>query len=203
MQRSAGERRAVVRITKDIFRSQVEYSGDCVHLSRMRSRFSIFTLGLVLIVGLGFFFFSSEARSEIAPAWSLDDLQGKPVKLSDFKGKIVVLNFWATWCPPCVAEIPDFIEIEKEYRGKGVAVVGVSIDSLQPSEVAVFVKKAGINYPIVMSTDEVTTKYGADDGVPITLIIRPDGTIADKHLGIVTKDYLEGHIQKLLSAGAH
>jgi len=153
-----------------------------------------------MFVGLGFLFLSNHARSETAPDWSLKDLDGKAINLSDFKGKIVILNFWATWCPPCRAEIPDFIDVAKQYQGKGVIIVGLSVDSIQPSEVAAFAKKAGINYPIVMSTDDLAQKYGAAEAIPVTCIIAPDGSIADKQVGMVSKDYLESNIKKLLPA---
>jgi cytochrome c biogenesis protein CcmG/thiol:disulfide interchange protein DsbE len=168
----------------------------------MHVRSSVFASLAVLLVGFSLLFFSAEAKDAAAPNWSLKDLDGKTVKLSDFKGQVLILNFWATWCPPCVAEIPDFIEVEKEYHGKGVAVVGISIDSIQPSEVAAFAKKRGINYPVLMSTDEVAAAYGADQAVPITVVIKPDGTIADKQQGMVSKSYLENQIAKLLPAAA-
>ena len=164
----------------------------------MRYRFSIFTSPMILVAGLGFFLLSCNARSEIAPAWSLKDLDGKTVQLSDFKGKVVILNFWATWCPPCVAEIPDFITVQKEYGDKGVVVIGLSVDSVQPSEVAAFVKKAGINYPIVMCTDKIADAYKTEEGVPWTFFVAPDGKLAATHQGGVDKSYLEGYIQKLL-----
>jgi len=168
----------------------------------MQTRRSLVPLFVALVSGLGFFISSCEARSETAPDWSLKDLDGKTVKLSDFKGKVIVLNFWATWCPPCRAEIPDFIDLEKEYASKGVAVIGLSLDSIQPSEVAAFAKNNGINYPIVMSTDEVAQKYGVSEGIPVTCIIGPDGKIADTHLGMVKKSYLEDWIKKFLPAVA-
>lgn len=155
-----------------------------------------------MIVGLGFFLSSCEARSESAPGWSLKDLSSKTVKLSDFKGKIVVLNFWATWCPPCVAEIPDFIDFEKKYQDKNVVVIGLSLDAIQPSAVAAFAKKNGMNYPIVMATSEVAEAYGADNGIPLTLFVAPDGTVAAKMLGIASPAYLEKNVQKLMRAGA-
>jgi len=122
------------------------------------------------------------------------------IHMADFKGKIVVLNFWATWCPPCRAEIPDFINLQKEYEGKGVIIIGLSLDSAAPSEVVAFAKKAGINYPIVMSTDEIAQQYGVKEGIPVTTIVGPDGAIVDSHLGKVEKGYLEAQVKKLLPA---
>ena len=89
-----------------------------------------------------------------APAWKLNGLDGKAVQSSDFKGKVVVFNFWATWCPPCVKEIPDFIEVQKEFKEKGVVFIGVSVDrpaaeKKTTAKVKAFVEKMKINYPIV------------------------------------------------------
>jgi len=180
------------------FRNVIGINQLQLHLTCMRSRYSLIASIALLLVGMGFLFLATQARAEMAPPWSLQDLNGKTVKLSDFKGKVLVMNFWATWCPPCRAEIPDFIEIAKEYHGKGVAIIGISMDSVQPSEVATFVKKAGINYPIVMGTDDVANKYGAVEAIPVTVIIAPDGTIVAQQVGMVDKDYLEGYIKKLL-----
>ena len=170
----------------------------CVHLICMRARSFLHAFFTVLIVAIGFLVCSSQVQAETATPWSLKDLDGKTVNLSDFKGKIVVLNFWATWCPPCRREIPDFVSLQKEYQGKGVVIIGLSVDSAQPSEVAAFVKKVGINYPIVMSSDEIAQKYGAGEGIPVTCFIAPDGTIASSQLGMVDKDYLETQVKKLL-----
>lgn len=164
----------------------------------MRTRLPVFAFFAILFVGVSFFFLSGEARSETAPGWSLPDLNGKMVKLSDFKGKVVVLNFWATYCPPCIAEIPDFIEVQKEFRGQPVAIIGVSLDSVQPSEVAAFVKKQDINYTILIGTEEVGDKYSPNSIIPVTFIIKPDGKVADKQEGAVSKAYLESHIKELL-----
>jgi len=166
----------------------------------MRARYSFYAFFTVIIAVLVFSLCASHAQAETAAPWSLKNLDGKTVSLSDFKGKIVILNFWATWCPPCRAEIPDFINLQKEYESKGVAIIGLSLDSIQPSEVAAFVKKQGINYPIVMGTDDVAQKYGVSEGIPVTCIIAPDGTIIDKHLGMVDNAYLEAQVKKLLSA---
>jgi peroxiredoxin len=142
---------------------------------------------------------SAPAASSAAPAWTLKDLNGKSVSLSDFKGKVVVLDFWATWCPPCREEIPHFIELQNEFKDKGVTVVGVSLDSTGPADVAQFVKANGMNYPIVMGDEQTATAYGADQGIPTTVVIDGRGNIVATHLGLADKDTFESDIKKALA----
>ena len=139
-------------------------------------------------------------RADPAPNWDLKDLSGKSVKLSDFKGKVVVLDFWATWCPPCRAEIPDFIDLQKQYQSKGFTVVGVSIDQGGTAAVAPFVKSHNINYPIVMGDESVVHQYGDVEAIPTTFIIDPKGNIAGMHQGQTPKSVFEAEIKKLLPA---
>jgi len=134
-----------------------------------------------------------------APAWTLKDLDGKTVSLADFKGKVVVLDFWATWCPPCRAEIPHFIELQNELKDKGVTIVGVSLDSTGPADVAQFAKTNGMNYPIVMGDEKTATAYGADQGIPTTVVIDGKGNIVATHLGLTDKDTFESDIKKALA----
>ncbi len=164
----------------------------------MRERLSLHAF--LTVLAFSFLIGAGHVRAEKATPWTLKDVDGKTVNLSDYKGKIVVLNFWATWCPPCRAEIPDFTSLQKEYQGKGVVIIGLSVDTVQPSEVATFAKKQGMNYPIVMSTDEIAQKYGAADAIPVTIFIAPDGTIASTQVGMVDKDYLEKQVKALLPA---
>ena len=141
-------------------------------------------------------------RADPAPNWDLKDLSGKSVKLSDFKGKVVVLDFWATWCPPCRAEIPNFVDLEAKYKDKGLAIVGISLDQGGPGVVASFVKAQKINYPIVMGDDNVSHLYGDIQAIPTTFIIDPKGNIVGSHQGFTEKSVFEDEIKKLLPVPA-
>ena len=110
-----------------------------------------------------------------------------------------MLDFWATWCPPCRAEIPHFIELQNELKDKGVTIVGVSLDSTGPADVAQFAKTNGMNYPIVMGDEKTATAYGADQGIPTTVVIDGKGNIVATHLGLTDKDTFESDIKKALA----
>jgi cytochrome c biogenesis protein CcmG, thiol:disulfide interchange protein DsbE len=131
-----------------------------------------------------------------APDFTLTDTNGKQVSLSDFRGKVVVLDFWATWCPPCKMEIPGFIELQKTYGAKGVEIVGVALD--EPARVAEFAAKNGMNYTVVLGTDEIALKYGGIDGIPTTVLIDRNGKIVNRFEGYHSKDSFESEIKKLL-----
>ncbi|MCS1411829.1 MAG: Thiol-disulfide oxidoreductase ResA [Verrucomicrobia subdivision 3 bacterium] len=133
-----------------------------------------------------------------APAWTLKDLDGKDVKSTTYDGKIVVLNFWATWCPPCVKEIPDFIEIQKELKDKNVTFVGVSLDT-SATPVKRYVKRTKVNYPIVMVGDtDVVKAYGNFAGIPHTYVIDEEGIIQLSQSGMISKQALMARLKPLL-----
>jgi cytochrome c biogenesis protein CcmG/thiol:disulfide interchange protein DsbE len=152
---------------------------------------------------LGAFYLTNLAAApqsprKIAPAWELSDLNGKPIRLSDFGGKIVVLNFWATWCPPCRREVPALIAFQKEYADKGVQVVGVSMDKQGATEGASFAKKMGINYPIVLGDQKLSDAYGGIEGIPTTFIIDRRGAVVTAMEGETTRAMLESTVKPLL-----
>jgi thiol-disulfide isomerase/thioredoxin len=132
-----------------------------------------------------------------APEFTLASIDGKDIKLSDYKGKVVIVDFWATWCGPCRRGIPDLIEIQKQY-GEDVVVIGISLDTETKGDVIPFAQKIGINYPIVYGTVEVTQQYGGVDGIPTSFVINKDGDIVDKHVGLVDKSEYTDLINKLL-----
>ena len=134
-----------------------------------------------------------------APDFSLMDANGAPIKLSDYLGKVVVLNFWATWCGPCKIEIPWFIEFEKTYRDRGFAILGVSMDEDGWRAVQPFVMQNAMNYTVTVGSDRVAQLYGGVESLPSTFLIDRDGRIASVHVGLVSKHEYEAEILKLLA----
>ncbi len=134
-----------------------------------------------------------------APSFTLQDLNGKTVSLSDFKGKVVILDFWATWCPPCVVEIPHFIELYKQYKDQGFAMVGISLDREGIGVVESFARKYQVNYLILMADSQVANAYGGITGIPTTFVIDPAGNIRQKYIGYRDKAVFEADIKALLA----
>lgn len=131
-----------------------------------------------------------------APDFALKNLDGKVVKLSDFKNKIVIVDFWATWCGPCRKGIPDLVSIQKEY-GKDVVVIGITVDD-ELAEVPPFAKKYNINYPILYADKKVIKDFGGIEAIPTSFIIDKKGNIVDKHVGLVAKSVYEKKIKELM-----
>jgi peroxiredoxin len=137
-----------------------------------------------------------------APDFDLKDANGQSVKLSDYKGKVVLLNFWATWCGPCKIEIPWFADFEQRYRDKGFAVLGVAMDDEGWEVVKPYSEKAKVNYRLVIGNDHLAEMYGGVESLPTSFIIDKDGRIAKVHVGLVSKSDYENEIKELLGAAA-
>jgi peroxiredoxin len=133
-----------------------------------------------------------------APDFALMTLDGKTMKLSDFRGKAVLLNFWATWCEPCKIEMPWFIDLQKKYASQGLQVLGVAMDDAGPGEISSFAQKMGVNYPVLLGKEEVGAEYGGIEYLPSTFYINRDGKILDHVFGLVSKSEIETDIQKAL-----
>lgn len=141
--------------------------------------------------------FASTSNSGKAAEFALKSVDGKTVKLSDYKGKIVILDFWATWCPPCRKGIPDLISIQKEFK-KDVVVIGISVDTQTKKDVPGFVANYGINYPVVYFDEKVVKDYGGISAIPTSFVVDQKGNIVDQHIGLVSKDLFVNKINELL-----
>lgn len=139
-----------------------------------------------------------EKERKPAPDFTLKDSNGATVKLSDYKGKVVLLNFWATWCGPCKIEIPWFIDFEQQYKDRGFAVLGVSMDDDGWESVKPYIAEAKINYRIVTGNDSVAQLYGGVESLPTSFVIDRDGKIASVHIGLVSKSDYQDEILHLL-----
>ena len=136
--------------------------------------------------------------AETAPDFVLKSTTGKNIQLSDYRGKIVIVDFWATWCAPCRKGIPDLVDIQKEFKGN-VVVIGISLDEDTRPDVVPFMKEYGINYPIVYGNNKVIADYGSINAIPTSFIIDKQGKIVDKHIGIVPKSEYLKKIKEILS----
>jgi len=139
----------------------------------------------------------NEAKGKQAPDFSLQDLDGRPVKLSDYRGKAVLLNFWATFCGPCKEEMPWLVELQKQYGPQGLQIIGVALDDSGKDTIVKYVKQMGVNYTILQGQDSVGDAYGAI-GLPATYYIDRNGKIIDSALGLVSRGEIEDNIKKSL-----
>ena len=124
------------------------------------------------------------------------------MRLSDFRGKAVLLNFWATWCTPCRIEMPWFVELQKEYGPQGLQIVGVAMDDSSKEDIAKFAKDMGVNYPVLLGQEAVGDAYGGVPALPESFFIGRDGKIVDKILGLKSKGEIEDSIRKALNTQA-
>jgi len=171
-------------------------------------------LAIALLVGC-FIYFNSPAprpaRSapvkpdkdrHVAPDFALKDVNGKTVRLSDYRGKVVLLDFWATWCSPCQIEIPWFVDLERKNKDKGFAVLGVSMDDDGWESVKPFLAELRVNYRVVIGDSETAQLYGGVDALPTTFLIDRGGKIAAVHVGLADRRDFEDGVQQLLQSPA-
>ena len=131
--------------------------------------------------------------------FTLTDMSGAPVRLADYRGRVILLNFWATWCGPCKVEIPDFVEVYNEYRDQGLVILGVlNLDDPSNDQLRAFATEYQMNYPVFRAHDDFAEANGPVWGLPTTLVIDREGTICSKHMGLVTKETVEREIKRLL-----
>jgi peroxiredoxin len=133
-----------------------------------------------------------------APNWQLPDVDGKSVSFDQFKGKVVVVDFWATWCGPCRTEIPGYVALQEKYGKDGLVIVGISLDQAGPKVVKDFIAKNAINYPVVMGDESIVTAFGGVEAIPTTFLIDRDGQIRDRKVGVESHEAYERKVVALL-----
>jgi thiol-disulfide isomerase/thioredoxin len=149
---------------------------------------------------------------KMAPDFSLEDLSGKKVSLSSYKGKAVLINFWATWCGPCKLETPWLVDLRNQYAAKGFEILGISTDDIdrddskafdkEKKEIAGFVQQLHMPYPVLIEGDKLSKPYGGLDAMPTSFYVNREGTIVAAKMGISSKDEMEANIQKALKGSS-
>lgn len=141
-------------------------------------------------------------KSTPAPDFTLDTLDGKSVRLSDLRGKAVLLNFWATWCGPCKIETPWLVEMQNQYGNQGLQVVGIAMDDSGKDEIEKFAKDMGVNYPVLLGKEAVGDAYGGVPALPESFFIGRDGKIVDRIIGLKGRGDIEDSVKKALNTQA-
>lgn len=175
-------------------------------MKKIKANLAVSTIGAVLVSAILFAqnkpgAIEATPSSKLAPApdWQLQDVDGKTVHSSDFKGKVVILDFWATWCGPCRKELPSFVELQKKYEKQGLAVIGASVDQINPAEVKAFAEQSGVDYPVVLADAKATQAFGGIEAIPTTFVIDREGRIVKQHLGFTEEEEFEKEIKPLLT----
>jgi len=170
----------------------------------MKAKFVLLLSIVLLFVGIWSCQGSAETKNEagedyrLAPDFILTDLEGDTIHLADYRGKVVILNFWDTWCGPCRVEIPDFIQLYEDYKDQGFMMIGIAGGRLGLDNVREFVRDIEINYPVVLLTQELYEDYGPITGIPTTFVVNRKGQIVKKYVGYREKRVFESDITSLL-----
>lgn len=140
-------------------------------------------------------------RGKAAPDFALPDLDGATVRRANFQGKVLLVNFWATWCHPCLIEIPWFLEFQKQYGPQGFEVVGISLDEEKPAVVKKFVEEHDMTFTVVMGDDNTADLFGGIIGLPTTFLVDREGKFYSMHRGLVSRNSVEEELRALLGMG--
>lgn len=133
-----------------------------------------------------------------APQFELKDLSGHTVRLSDYRGKVVLINFWATWCPPCRAEMPELVKLQHQHGKDGLRIIGVTYPPEKKSRVRRFARRLKVNYPIILGTREIKARFSSEETLPLTVVINRNGKVSDIISGILLPEEFDEKIKPLL-----
>jgi peroxiredoxin len=145
---------------------------------------------------------SGNATGQLAPGFELKDLAGNNVRLADYHGKVVLLNFWATWCPPCKEEMPWFVDLQQRYGAQGLQVIGVAMDDADQKTIASFAQRLGVNYPVLLGKESTAQAYGDVQFLPDTFYIGRDGKIVSHVQGLINRKDIEERVKQALASTA-
>jgi thiol-disulfide isomerase/thioredoxin len=188
-----------------------KYDADPPPPTRKRNPLALVVVAVVVAAMLYFGFHAARrsgpspvasTKSGPAPDFTLESLDGKHMRLSDLRGKAVLLNFWATWCGPCKIEMPWFVDFQNQYGAQGLQIVGVAMDDSSKEDIAKFTKEMGVNYPVLLGKEAVGDEYGGVPALPESFLIGRDGKIVDKIIGLRGKAEIEDSIKKALNTQA-
>ena len=157
-------------------------------------------LFLIICLVLPLSVFPQNNQTEKLPSVVLKDLKGKTVKIEDFKGKVILLNFWATWCPPCRAEIPELIKWQTEYQSRGLQIIGITYPPTNHAKVRSFVRKNKINYPILFGSKKTKALFDSGETMPFSVVIDREGNIKEFIEGVIFADEFDEKIKSLLES---
>jgi peroxiredoxin len=143
-----------------------------------------------------------QMKGDVAPDFTLQSLDGKTVHLSDYRGRAVLPNFWATWCAPCKIEMPWFVELQKQYGPVGLQIIGVAMDDASPKDIAAFAKEMDVNYPVLIGKEAVGDAYGGVQFLPESFYIDRSGKIMDKAFGLKGRGEIEEDVRKIIDSTA-
>ena len=133
-----------------------------------------------------------------APQFKLRDVNGHTVRLNQYRGKVVLINFWATWCPPCRAEMPDLVKLQREHGKEGLQIIGITYPPEKKARVRTFARSLEVNYPIILGTREIRARFSSEETLPLTVVINRDGKVSDIISGILLREEFDEKIKPLL-----
>ncbi len=133
-----------------------------------------------------------------APQFELRDVNGRTVRLSAYQGKVVLINFWATWCPPCRAEMPDLVRLQRKHAKQGLQIIGITYPPERTARVRRFARSLKVNYPIILGTREIKARFSSEETLPLTVVINRDGTVSEIISGILLREEFDEKIKPLL-----
>ena len=154
----------------------------------------------VFLAGIITLFASASVLGQqtMAPQFTLKDLNGRTVRLSAYRGKVVMINFWATWCPPCRAEMPDLVRLQRQHAKDGLQIIGITYPPETEPGVRRFARRLKVNYPIVLGTRQIKDRFSSEETLPLTVVINRDGKVTDIISGILLRQEFDEKIKPLL-----